>query len=351
MFVKYSRLFTWAGVLALAATGQSAYGQFCCSPCCCCPPPICVRPAYQTVPVTEYREERRVVQKPVVETKYVDQEVTEYKQVVENKTAEIPTVAYHPVTEYHTVQRDCGHWMTQWHHRPKMAPCQYDCRPDLFGFLNRTQYSVRMAFTPDYYAERVYAPNVVAQQIPVTRQVAVRGTQTVNYQVAKVVPVTSTRRVAVNTVRMVAEEVVTQRPVTVMKIVPFGSTLALGTTPASSSTVTAQQPASSSAETIAIRPKNQPANNAAGGIDRTAKQQPEPPRNDEPEPFDDDDAIRKRGAMKVPTTGDEVAQATGTSGWHATRKTEETVGRWIARKRTEATEGPALPEIIVANNN
>src|SRR4029077_942627 len=124
----------------------------------------------------------------------------------------------------------------------QMTPCQYDNRPGLFGFVNRTGYSLRMGLTPQSWTERVYVPNVVAQQVPVTRQVAVRGTQTINYQVARVVPICTTRKVAVNTVRMVSEEIVTQRPITVFKTVPMGSSLALGVPAAAPTTTTALQP-------------------------------------------------------------------------------------------------------------
>ncbi|MGQ0634218.1 MAG: hypothetical protein ACT4QC_06395 [Planctomycetaceae bacterium] len=353
MHLSYSRVLTWAGVLTLAAAGNTAHAQwfnpFCC---CCCPPPVCVQPAYQTVPVTEYREVRQVVQKPIVETKYVEQPVTEYRQVVENKTAEVPTVSYQPVTEYHTVQRDCGRWATQWHYRPKMHPCQFDGRPDLFGFLNRTQYSVRMAFTPDYIPQRMYVPNVVAQQIPVTRQVAVRGTQTINYQVARVVPITTTRKVAVNTVRMVAEEVVTQRPVTVMKVVPFGSTLAYGAPLAAPSTTTALQPTT---DTLAIRPKD---TRKAAVAPKPAASQPTPrPLDDEEADFDkresnnDEPTIpRKRTTLRVPGADDEPQTAAARStGWKPTKNADSRpVGRWVARKSPEPVDGPELPDITIA---
>lgn len=352
MFVTYARFLTGAVVLALAGAGNTAYGQWFNNCCCCCPPPICVRPAYQTVPVTEYRECRQIVQKPVVDTTYVDQPITEYRQVVENKTCEVPTVSYQPVTEYHTVQRDCGRWTTQYHQRAKMHPCQYDCRPDLFGFLNRTQYSVRMAFTPDFYAERLYVPNVVTQQIPVTRQVAVRGTQTVNYQVAKVVPITTTRRVAVNTVRMVAEEVVTQRPVTVMKVVPFGSTLALGA-PAGGPR-TALQP-TPEGRVHAIGPRHN--HNKIAAPDSPEREA----RRSEiggPESIDgaeeNDDSIRRRqGSLGTPVDIEPmVGKILPASGWKARDKSEERpVGRWVARRKTEPIEGPAMPEIIVASTS
>jgi hypothetical protein len=356
MLFKMSRALTTLGVLAIAGSANAAFGQFWFDPCCCCPPPIRVQPAYQTVPVTEMREVRQVVQKPVVETRYVEQPFTEYRQVVENKTAEIPTVSWQHVTEYHNVQRDCGHWSTQYQYRPKMAPCQYDGRPDLFGFLNRTQYSLRMAFTPDYWGERVYTPNVITQQVPVTRQVAVRGTQTVNYQVSKVVPITTTRRVAVNTVKMVAEEIVTQRPVTVMKTIPFGSAYAFGTPIGNSGSRTALQPTPDAGAT-AILPKDTP---KKAPVERSAKL-PESEGGDEDD-FDtrESDAGESnikgkkttRSSLKIPAAEEReektVVPAKGereVAGKTSTRP----LGKWVARKKTQpASDGPAFPEMTIA---
>jgi hypothetical protein len=309
-----------------------------------------VTACYQTVPVTEYRECRQTVQRPIVETKYVEQPVTEYKQVVENKTAEVPTCTYQNVTEMRTVQRDCGHWESQCHQRPQMTPCQYDNRPDLLGFMNRTGYSLRMAFTPQSWTERVYVPNVVCQQVPVTRQVAVRGTRTVNYQVCKVVPVCTTRKVAVNTVRMVCEEIVTKRPVTVFKTVPMGSSLALGVPAAAPTTTTALQPTDNSTP-VAIKPKNA---DKSGAPERTAKKTPSDMEDS------DEDAFERRppksGSIKVPAKNRNVIPASGVSAddEEFVKAEPRPIGRWVARKKTKSNaadsvvEGPVFPEIAQA---
>jgi hypothetical protein len=171
------------------------------------------------VPVTEYRQTRQTVRKPVVETAYVDQPITEYRQVVEQKTASVPTVTYQDVTECQTVQRNCGQWITTWHQNQKVSPCQYDNRPGLAGEMNRMGFAMRQAFVPSTYARREYQSQVIAQQIPVTRRVAVQGTKQVTYNVARLVPQQTTKRVAINTVKYVDEEVVSMQPVTVMKTV------------------------------------------------------------------------------------------------------------------------------------
>lgn len=188
----------------------------------------CVQPVvqYRSVAVTEYQPIKQTVRRPVVETNYVEQPVTEYRPVTETRTAEVATVSYQNVTECRTVQRDAGRWVTQYRENPRVSPCQYDGRPNLMGWLARTGYSIRSTFTPRYAAQRQYVPQVYTQTVPVTRQVAIRGTRQVAYNVTKMVPYETTRKVAVNTVRYVDEEVTTMRPVTVMRTVPTGSSLA-----------------------------------------------------------------------------------------------------------------------------
>jgi hypothetical protein len=94
------------------------------------------------------------------------------------------------------------------------------------GWLNRTGFEIRQAFTPRYTAHRTYVPNIVAQTIPVTRQVAQHSTRQVTYNVTRMEPRTTTRQVAVQKVRYVSREITVQRPVTVMRTVPIGSTIA-----------------------------------------------------------------------------------------------------------------------------
>ena len=263
MLFRSLRTLALSGALALAGSASTAFGQFWPNnnACCCCPPPV--RACYQTVPVTEMRECRQTVQRPVVETTYVDQPCTEYRQVTECKTAEVPTCTYQNVTEMRTVQRDCGHWVSQCHERPQISPCQYDSRPDIWGMLNRTGFhsSAAWPFTPSrVWTERIYVPKARLRsrfQGDAAGR-SLRNARPSNYQVAKMVPITTTRKVAVNTVKMVAQEIVTQRPVTVYKTVPFGgSALALGVpaTAPSPSTTTALQPTPNS-EATAILPRN-----------------------------------------------------------------------------------------------
>lgn len=179
-------------------------------------------PQYRQVASIEYQQQERTVQRPVVETKYVEQPVTQYVPVTEQRTVEVPTVSYQNVTECQTVQRDLGQWQTTYQRVNKMTPCEYDRRPNMLGWWNRTAYSFRQSFKPNVVTRRHYVPNMVVQSVPVTRQVAVRGTRQVTYNVTRMVAQTTTRKVAVNTVKYVAEKQMVSVPVTVMKTVPTG---------------------------------------------------------------------------------------------------------------------------------
>lgn len=213
------------------ATASGAFAQFglfgnnnSCSP---CARPV-VQNCYRTVPVTELQQFQETVRKPIVETKYVDQPVTEYRPVTRQRTVEVPQVTYHNVTENRTAYRDAGHWQTKYTCNRKMSPCAYDGRPNFLGWLNRSAYSMRQSFTPNYTARRQYIPRTIAYNVPVTRQVATRSTRKVTYNYTKMVAYRTTRKVAVNTVRYVNTKVTVMRPVTVMRTIPTGTTLAYG---------------------------------------------------------------------------------------------------------------------------
>lgn len=222
---------------AAAPVQQVAY-----NPCNVCPQPQQV--VYRTVPVTEYQQVAQTVRKPIVETAYEDRQFTEYRTVYEQRTAQIPTVSYQNVTECQTVTKDTGRWVSYRQPVQKCSPCAYDSSPGLLGMLNRTGYQLRSAFTPNYTTHRQYQPNVVAYNVPVTRQVAQRGMQTVNYQVAKLEPYTVTKKVAVRRVRYEDEQVVAMRPVTSYRTVPIGTQTAFGFIPyqGGEGTMTAQGP-------------------------------------------------------------------------------------------------------------
>ena len=369
---KLARISALCSVLAFAGAQSTAWGQvFCGDPCCSPCPVACCQPQPQTctVPVTEYRQCRQIVHRPVVQTTYVDQPCTEYRQVCETKTACVPQVSYQTVTECRTVQKDCGHWVTQQHCRPMVSPCQYDNRPDLMGFLNRTGYSIRMAFTPKVYTTRSYVPNVVTQQIPITRQVPVTTMKHVSYKVSRMVPYTTTRRVAVNTVRMVAQEVVTNHPVTVFKTVPYGSAMAYGGSfggprtaygygdrvgPPRTNTALAPVPDPVS---TAIRPRDTYRESAVKPVPRTSRL-PDA-LNDKADSFDGDratpserPATRTSYHERIDGYG-KVQKQPGSSmlGDYeiAELPAPRRNGGWVARKSSGTVKGPILPEISIAS--
>lgn len=385
--------FCAATVLAVLGTGSTARGQWfdprCCeAPVCpqvcqaCAPPPVMVQQqCYQTIPVTEYKEVRQTVQRPVIETAYVDQPVTEYRQVMETKVAQVPTCQYQTVTEYRQVQRDLGCWTTQYQCNPRLQPCQYDARPNLFGFLNRTGYQMRMAFTPPMTATRTWKPNVVVTQVPVQRQVAIRGTQQVNYQVARMVPYTTTRKVAVNTVKMVNQEVVMKQPVTVYKTVPAGTATVLanpgfgtawgnpafgtafgGTIINGSSTATALQP------TPIDQNQYKATGTATAVLPRDATPKSSSERQNLPDALKDDElvptptpagrpsgAVTPRDKQEVAGMGDDyelvevVARKAVLPSAFASRPTIARVSRWVARRSTDTPQAPK-PELVADNS-
>jgi len=355
MFLHASRLLTACVSLAAVALGGNAWGQsWYNNPCCVQPIPqvhVQAQACYQTVPVTEIRQVRQTVQRPVVETAYVDQQVTEYRQVVENKACVVPTVSYQQVTECQTVQRDMGRWVTEYQCRPTMNAWQYDGRPDLLGAINRASYNTRMAFTPQVYARRVYVPNVVTHAVPVTRSVAVNGTKTVNYQVSRMVPVTTTRKVAVNTVKMVSQEIVTHHPVTTMKVVPMGSAMALS--PNLSTTAIAPTPDPISTAT-GVRDAAKPTNNSRAVPPATdAFETPATPitpkkttSSSSPSRTTSNDGVVP--AERLQAGESVIAHSVAYAPSAASAVTATRVGRWVARRPVEL-QGPSFPETMVAS--
>ncbi len=223
-------------VVSLQSTAQAQYYDGCgsCGPVVAQPLAQCtpIQPVqqtcYQTVPITTYTREKQTVQVPTYETAYEDREYTEYRPVTRSKEVEVPTVSYQTVSEVRTVNRDMGRWTTNYHAIAKCAPCQVDPRPGLIGWMNRTGYSMRTAFTPNYTTSRQYVPNVVACSVPYTRQVAVHGTRRVSVQETEMVAERKTQKVQVQKMVMKSQEVTVMRPQTAYRTVPIGTAMAYG---------------------------------------------------------------------------------------------------------------------------
>lgn len=227
-----TRQFRWAfSALAGAAVltcASAASAQWFSSPGCGCATQPVARPiaqtCYQQVPVTQYQQVKHKVRRPVTDVSYVEQPVTTYRPVVETRTVDVPVTTYQNVTEYQTRTTQTGSWQTNYHCRQKLTPCQYDPSPSPLGWLNRSAYRIRSAFTPNVVATRQFVPRTCTAQVPVTRRVAVQSVRQQTYKVTKYVPEQTTRKVAVNTVRWVEEEVVAMKPITVMQTVPVTRT-------------------------------------------------------------------------------------------------------------------------------
>jgi hypothetical protein len=223
-------------VVSLQTTAQAQYYNGCggCGPVVAQPIAQCtpIQPiqqtCYQTVPITTYKREKQTVQVPTYETAYEDREYTEYRPVTRTREIEVPTVSYQNVTECRTVNRDMGRWTTNYHPIAKCAPCQVDPRPGLIGWMNRTGYSMRTAFMPNYTTSRQYVPNVVAYSVPYTRQVAVRGTRKVAVQETEMVAERKTQKVQVQKLVMKSQEVEVMRAQTAYRTVPIGTAMAYG---------------------------------------------------------------------------------------------------------------------------
>ena len=119
--------------------------------------------------------------------RWKNREVTVYRPVTTSREVEVPTVSYQNVVENRTVNKDMGRWVTNYHPVAKCAPCQVDPRPGVMGWMNRTGYSMRTAFVPNYTTSRQYVPSMMTCNVPTVRQVAVQGTRRVTVQETKMV--------------------------------------------------------------------------------------------------------------------------------------------------------------------
>lgn len=209
---------------------------------------------YQNVPVTSYHPVQHTVQKPVVRTAYEDRTVTAYRQVWDTRVAEVPTVSYQNVTEMRPVVQNRSYWQTAWQTVPKVHPLQYDPTPTLAGAINRMGYQMRMAFTPDYVAQRQFVPNMVTYNVPVQRTVAVPGTKQVTYNVARMEPYTTTQKVAVQKVEYVESVVTAYEPVTEMRTMAVGTTTRYAfVDPTGGRTASGPTPATANGQTVPQR--------------------------------------------------------------------------------------------------
>ncbi len=293
---------------------------------------------YRDVPVTAYREVKKTVKRPVVRTVYEDREVTAYRQVMEPRTVEVPSVTYQSVQECQPVTVNRSYWQTVYQPVHKVTPCQYDGRPSMAGWFNRTAYTMRMSLTPNTIRRRQFVPNMVVYNQPVMRTVAVPTTREVTYNVATTVPYVTTHKVAKQIVEYEDREVTAYEPYTTTRTVAVGTrtryamidsmgggtATALAPTPdqTASEEQTIQQRAKNNGRSSAIKqqsfeqpqPKFQPSSNAT-------PQQAVPNLQTPPQPAATDSGstpffLQESRSSNRPTE----AAAQVASGWRASRK-------------------------------
>lgn len=354
------------GAIAVSLHGAAVHAQYydgCsnCGPVTAAPLVSCtpIQPlpttCYQTVPVTTYTRERQTVEVPAYETAYEEREVTTYRPVTQTREVEVPTVSYQNVTEYKTVNRDMGRWVTSYHPVAKFAPGQVDPRPGVLGWMNRTGYSMRTAFTPNYTTSRQYVPSMVTCNVPVTRHVAVQSTRRVSVQETKMVAERSTERVPVQKLVMKKQEVTVMRPQTAYRTVPIGTQTAFSPFIGGSQMAFGYPVIESPAPKAALAPEPDPVSaerstfksdeeesgekfrrstNDGTNIRGSSLQNQTPLRSDEDPVFPSSTKSKsgKSGSVLIPATSrvqsdsgssDEKATTTRASGWRAARKSPE----------------------------
>jgi hypothetical protein len=239
--LMFSRHMLWVAAItaAFVATPSASAQYYNSGGCSSCAPPAptitsCapIQPVYsscyQTVPVTTYQQEKQTVKVPVYKTSYETREVTVHEPVTRQKTVSVPTVAYKTVYENRTINKDNGRWQTNYHPVAKCDPCQVDSRPGMIGWLNRTGYSFRSAFVPNYRTTRQYVPNMMTCNVQVPRQVAVHGTKQVVQNYTEFVAKKVAQRVEVRKLAYEEKEITVSRPVTAYRTVPIGTSMAYG---------------------------------------------------------------------------------------------------------------------------
>ena len=293
-----------------------------------------IHPVYDTVHVTEMQPTKIKVQRPVSETKWVDQAVTEMRQVVEQRTVNVPTVDQQTITEYKQVQKQVGYYATKTEATGKVASCQYDNRPGVVGWMNRTGYDIRNAFVPTTKVSRTFVPQTMTCTVPCKRTVAVPGMKQVTYNVTSMVPQQTTRKVAVNTVRYEEVEITAMKPVTTARTMQVGTRVSyapVGTTPGGG--VTASGP--STGGPTALSPTPDPATSSARRptTDRTANGAAEPV---DPNSFNNQPTGPNRRTSYQPSPEREVDRGEVTDTVIPSRPALKTpsvvrVSQWVAR--------------------
>lgn len=176
---------------------------------------------------TSEREEAYTVQRPVYETAEREEAYTVMKPVYETAYRTECHTVLQPVTTYRTQYVDQGCATEQIVMKPAVPVTRLGWQPGTCAVDPGTGQTVYQraglywSQTPrgEYEVQKVWHPNIVAQQIPQTSYVPQTVTQQIPMQVCKYVPQQCVRKVPVQVCRMVTEQCVRKVPVTTCKMV------------------------------------------------------------------------------------------------------------------------------------
>lgn len=175
---------------------------------------------------TAEREERYQVAKPVYETSEREEHYTVRREVLETAERDEVSTVMEPVTTYTTNYVDQGHMEENQvcHPGPIRNRLRWDWGRCVVDPATGCSHYERAGFywTPvqgpaTVEVQRVWRPNVVAQQVPQTTLVARQITRKVPIQTVRYVDEPMVRKVPVQTCRIVYEEQVRKVPITVQK--------------------------------------------------------------------------------------------------------------------------------------
>lgn len=181
-------------------------------------------PVYET----SEREERYTVERPVWETQERLERYTVRRQVWETGEREESYTVMDPVTTFETVQVDQGCYVDHTVLRPGPVRNRLAWHPGacvVDPLTGRTTYHRGGLFwtpvqgPPRYEVQRIWQPNVVAQQVPRTTFVARVVTRKVPVQVCRYVDQEVVHRVPQQVCRLQREVVVRKVPVTSCRMV------------------------------------------------------------------------------------------------------------------------------------
>ena len=230
----------------------------------------------------------------------------------------VQTVEYQNVTELKQVQKQTGYWVTKNCPTGKIPSWQYDNRPNMAGAMNRASYEMRNAFTPMYKQTRQFIPQTMTCTVPYSKQVAVPGMKQVTYNVTRLEPTQTTRKVAVNKVYLEPTEITVMKPMQVVKTVQTGTRVSYA--PIGSTTL-GSAPGTNGAPAVGLKPT----------ADEKASRR-KPPQAAEKESDLDADIINKRGASIEPRdrTGIQLSEST-VSARKVSSPSVVRVSQWVAR--------------------